>query len=417
MDIFLTESEKEYIFFVDNSTNEEKKEKFIESIRISEQISGKISRRLDYNTLLTIMVPENVIDAIELSYVRWGINIAYASRPLMEYKNLMKKSDKELLNLDKDTKDIFIDPIQSHLFERDHSYIKGRYITKLHSLYSKTKLDYFRDLEMIDILKSIKNKNWLYNGIYINYPIQDEYHTYFTYEKIETPNNIWTVSINNQLYLVSEEELLGLFKSNMNFTFLNELIDYHAIDKLYYYCLNIELKEVIVNIYKCKEKLYNAEKEILEYDVEDFKSFLDIIYDITMTLRGKDINTTGNLPIKSSDTQSNVDDFYLLEMNYTESINLLIDFINKDKNKRNKYINLPLLYRENISGNDNEYYVSNNSKVGRTIGAKLDMISDGKNDDACVRVSSNYLLWTLYYYSSLLNINYNIDIDNMSFIS
>lgn len=144
----------------------------------------------------------------------------------------------------------------------------------------------------------------------------------------------------------------------------------------------------------------------------NIKIVLTKLLESAMYMRGWDGKT--DFPIKSHQTQIYENDEITMAFNITQS---LIDF-------ENSFLTLPtdcpniknlplMIYRQN------SFSISQYSSDGLTIGQRLDIVRNGVNGtiQACIRLSSNYLLSSVYYYLKYLNLDPLFDISNLDHIS
>lgn len=214
-----------------------------------------------------------------------------------------------------------------------------------------------------------------------------------------------------QIY--SQEELIGSFlycydffdphsKTNERFTLVQI---YRLLRILYEIHRNnsaaatfIDVIETVLSGTIRQMKIIQEIHLYVKENVEFSHKFFDKLLDIAMFMRGW---TKGEShPLASIDTSNSVNETILMEK--------LFKF-NQDCSSKYKILSsLPLfIYRS-------EFILSNNADVGYTIAEKIESILRNASTNACIRMSSNWLASTAWYYLNEFFDEKPFDIDRLS---
>jgi hypothetical protein len=241
--------------------------------------------------------------------------------------------------------------------------------------------------------------------------------TYITLDNINDINEDTVVCYgvrNESMDLFCYDELKELFESNKAFIHPVDNSNFSdiAIRKLFKICDINELKNIIDIVRDYQENMDDYTKQLLElYQKEDVSiqkliiKTLRSLEHLSMYMRGW--NKNDMYPTK----EALVNDQLLVDLNVT---NGFVEWENNCKSL-SKYFdicNLPLMrYREN------KFIRSNNSDDGLTIGERLYIVKKNDNITSCIRMSSNWLASSSYYYLYLLKAKLNYDIKDLANIA
>ena len=160
--------------------------------------------------------------------------------------------------------------------------------------------------------------------------------------------------------------------------------------------------DVIVEIYSGigrKHEYINRKKEFIQKNKKIFANFLHKILHIAMYMRRW--SGIGLYPLKSMNTNNKVNEKKLLS--------LLWKFVEDCKQKQYSGLeNLPL-FEYDVT--DKEFLICTDKDVGTTIIEKIMVVLKNDNTSSCIRMSSNLLAATVWYY---WNHFFNISLFNIT---
>lgn len=288
-------------------------------------------------------------------------------------------------------------------------------------------------------LKSDANKDELdaslcYKNFYLGIIPGQEYQNSFVYK---TPalqlekNNVLTYGIRqeNNFIILSIDEIISHFKNYrrlVDFVQPEEQINENAMKKLTSLCKlysNQEnfmtLLEVIDNIKNNKVEENNITEEFKNkylFASDQVDKILEEIFFLAMYIRGWKINDNLDYPLKADDCLSYIEHEKRIEDNVRNSIRRINQIIDKvaDKSISKLIRQLPLM-KYNLK--DKIFYPSVNRDEGLTIFERIKIINETTdNVYACLKLSSNHLAASAYYYLELLASKKLFVLDNLEFI-
>jgi hypothetical protein len=188
-----------------------------------------------------------------------------------------------------------------------------------------------------------------------------------------------------------------------------------ALHKLRLIC-GKELAETFTYVEDAKNDVDNLADSIkTSSSSESILQYIEGIMDLAYYMRGwKSQDYDSALPLETENTQSMEDVFIRIEENYaTQSRKNADMFINMSVEAKHLISSIPLM----ILMDNGTFAQSCNDDVGRTLMDKLDIVNNSSNDNACIRLSSNYMLHTCWYWADrCFNIKL-FDLDSLGFIS
>lgn len=372
------------------------------------------------------LLPTSDKDAIRMA-VSKGYDFSLAKSPILEYCILIEQGEKYT-----PVDDILVKAWNSNPYRIKFGHYFNPEIPV--NLYTEDNLKYFRQFEGLD---RHFFPNLLYNKL-CEISIQSNFHhlpqpevekdtTNFTLENI-IPGDLDIVCYgvisydrshfltNNTMRAYKLEELVSMFRSNDNFIdpLAGEEFSFHSIKKLEKVCLGIlgssagnETKgyaqQLIQQINRVNiiQKGINKKTERWLKDVRNSVCFPDVIKVLKILLgcgmymrgwegEGFQYPLDERLPINQDEIDQRVGVALIKFQTYNDMIpsNLQVD-------------SLPLYLYE--KGN---YVTFKSNKDGKTIGERVSLIAEGNTTDeirSCIRVSSNWIVSSSYYYLQLLH--------------
>ena len=393
--------------------------------------------------------PSTNTGAVSLAAILYHLDISTSSCPIEEYKLLQANSilyipiDKtmrefrDLINLKKNFNPLFppsyYSPYALKMILDDLGY-DGHVIWEIDELYSEV---HDRSL----------NGRW-YNCLIPSCNSE----TYITLEDVSTIDRTQLISYgfhctsNNHVYTVSE--MIETISHHRRVVFPHNLepLNEDQLRSLFTVCNDrIELIDLI-NIVRSEteEQERHVRSQLNSMKKEDVTLSLMRLLEVGMSMRGWRRGDT--YPLASEQTMTEDEDqlmanisssilsFYTNE-DHNEDVKITQDVSNVESSQdtsidrttlQNVNIidnytqdvsvmirNLPLVkYRKNL------FYFNSDKHDGLTIEDRLNIVmNDRDNEASCIRLSSNFIIYTAYYYLSILSVHLEFNIDQLSIIS
>jgi hypothetical protein len=252
-------------------------------------------------------------------------------------------------------------------------------------------------------------------------PVRIEpYHNCVSYGKRDEPMTV-----------ITYQELLGLFSSNNSFRKIDggegEEYSEKQIEKLMFLTSKDKIESESALSYRFRRLLGSEISRIRRFingrttecrkmlqqlgnEKELISSALLSLFRLSLYMRGWD--EEGPLPLKSSDAAINNTSQGDIDIRVSEGI---VDFEQKCEylSEPKKVLLLPLMYY--VAGN---FTFSSNEECW-TIRDRLNIVKGGDDSDSitsCIRLSSNWFLFTSYYYLSHLGVKLGINLNDVDTI-
>lgn len=394
--------------------------------------------------------PVNNEEAIAFAKNRYSINLDRAFSPHDEYIHMTSYMT--------GPSDTYIprDPNMKHLVFRDKSWIIGNstWLPSTLSASSHVKLREFVQEEgfthSIDLkdphtsLGDLGDKNHIYWGIH-PYLELSKITTLIYRETVKTADdlrNIVTIGKTNNpetLYVTTLDELTSFFSSNSGFCLPDSPCYYFndvTINKLVVYCDRyienaqetgvrdyahvIALKTTISTIKQIENDVHIHTDKIRNLGDEDkalVEKYLIMMRDLAYYMRGWKVGGNTDVPLISDNTQSEETELSIIETNYSNQLMKIQEVYGSCVNELNDIIDGIFLMLKMDKDGKAVFIKSCSDDVGKTLQDRLMIISNNDDDNACIRLSSNYILYTVwYYYNECFDVSL-FDIDDVSFIS
>lgn len=364
---------------------------------------------------------------------KYNLNIYYASNPAEEYKYIQGLSDLEHY-IPRDKKLL-------ELFKRDNRWIRHNdnkfWTAQTLESYSSFSLHDMAEDEGVsgadlqdpkNALRSLGNSTHIYIGIHPKYNGKMETYTQYDikcYDDEQLGEDvIMTIGKTNNpktLFLITLSELVLHFTSTCMFLVpddRNYYFSWSAIDKLKRYCKReiehmidagisimnkpvTNMKNIISNIEIMDNGLGKHIEKINKlgaFDKNHIKKYLTDILELAYYMRGWKVDGNEVPPLRSENTLTSENSFKEIERNYNEQFCRVDDFYNTLIPEVTDIIDGILLVTVKNCDGETVFANVNNTEVGKTLMDKLIIIKKNENDNACIRLSSNYILYTVYYY-------------------
>lgn len=375
----------------------------------------------DINYLILTIQPRNHFEAIVLSSMIYNINITESRFPLLEFEEL-----NEVKNID-----LYV-PIDS-IFRKKYLYNKSWYMISHHwcpelsFVYSKKDLlsfcseegytaDDFRNFDPNNLLHMSRISMNIYLGKNV-YNIEQDYTPVHMHDLKEMNNtNCLTFGIVSEitsLKTFSIDEICDTlinYKNYVNPDNTKERLPEKVIKKLHHianHLNNIELLKAISVVEKWKQYSNEFSESLRQIykNNNNVITYLHKVMECGMYMRGwKVVSESDKYPLSEEQTKLFNSDFqFKIEEKVFESINALKEYLDSDQlNEDEKSIlkSLPLM-KFSHEGETKIFVLTPDPEDGTSIMHRLEIVLDGnkyKNMKSCIRLSSNILLSSVYFY-------------------
>jgi hypothetical protein len=434
-----------------------KKEKKLQNINYknisSEDLGSVFNNFMNYNYYLNLLEPTTHEESIVLGALIYGINLTECSNPHIEFNTLKNNS---MCGTIQNTYIPMYDEIFKSKYLNNPKFFDVRYIwePKLKDIYTEDNLINFIKSEGYSMIDSnVKYENLLYEircvpTFYLGkYPDCKEKQTKIYYETIDDIDNDLLISYgiieNKEFVIFTVNELTDYFKNSKTFTNPcnnKDIFSEISILKLKKICsqfLNGKIK-ILTNIDIQYKKFNESIEEVQKFNdsifeqCKKFRTFyifeneknkkiiddlLNKILEIGLYMRGWKLSGNNEYPLNKYKTVYELDKQVIVELNTTKSIIEFEELLNSiPKEIFDLFICLPILC-VNIKDKDYTFKISTNSDMGLTIVDRINISKNGESEYSCIRMTSNWLVATSYYYITLLGKKEPFNILDLSDIS
>lgn len=422
-----------------------------------EDLEKSYKKLTDYKYLLVKITPNNHYDAIILSSLIYGINLTECKNPLNEFKYMKELS----INCIADNKYIPTkneDKFRDNYLNNINWYdVRKTWSPKLNIIYKPDDIKSFaifegykehvnQGVDPLEILNISRCIQTFYLGIH---PYLTNYKTVIHLDDSCEVNRKLLVSYGiveeKTFCLYKITELSECFKINRSFSNPNnikEQFSMQSIEKL----KNIvnefligkrdiiyanEIEKSYTELLKSIEDVHIylssyseiARKFYIFYieNKEKVNKCLNLLLHIAYYMRGWKVDNILEPPIGSRTYDPKYQDE--VEENTKNSISALTDFLEENQNIKSEFYKLPLMISRKVQelGRYNVIFEpSKDKESGITIIDRLNIVVQGDTTDnmnSCIRMSSNWLLASAYYYLRLCELEVSFKIGEMSEIS
>lgn len=410
----------------------------------NEKLIQYYKRFTDINYLVLTVQPRNHFEAIVLAAMIYNINVTESRFPLLEFEEL-----NEIKNID-----LYV-PVDS-IFRKKYLYNKSWYMINHHwcpelsFIYSKKDLlsfcseegyssDDFRNFDPNNLLHMSRISTNIYSGKNV-YNIEQDFTPIHMHALAELNNTncltLGIVSEQTSLKTFSIDEICDTlinYKNYVNPNNSKERFSEKVIKKLHHIANNlgnIDLLKAISVVEKWKQYSNEFSESLRELYKENSKNviiFLQKVLECGMYMRGwKVVNDNEtNCPYPLSEDQTklmNSDLQFKIEEKVFEAINSLKEYLDSeeiDEKERKLFKTLPLM-KFSHEGETKIFVLTPDPEDGTSILHRLEIVLDGnkyKNMKSCIRLSSNILLSSVYFYMCSLSLSEPFNIFEMENIT
>lgn len=387
----------------------------------------------DTSYLLKRIVPKSHNDAIILASLIYNLNLVDSKYPYQEYLKLrqckglnfytpidVEFRKKYIRNPDWFNLNIFWEPALSFIYDEEG----------LRRMCSNEgyELEDFRNYSPESLLQISRISNNVYLGKHIYEDVDVSAINMSDLKELDNKQCLTIGNIESKfLHIYTFDELVEYFnneKEYRNPVKENEILSKKIVNKLKVYATKLNhtrMLEVMEMIQKWRQysneftdklrNLYNKNGKISE--------FLYKVIDIGMYMRGwKVVNES--YPLKES--QAKIVDGMIskIEVNFVTSVSELYQLLETYSNDEKKILKELPLMRISITNDTQDFIVTPEKDDGTSILDRLRIISEGdkhKNMKSCIRVSSNILLVTAYFYICSLGLPKPFNLNDLDHIT
>ena len=383
----------------------------------------------DREVIYKMYKPTTHAEAVLMAKKIYNVNIYMADNPMQEYQHMMNVDSSKYEPRDNNMKT---------LMKRDPRWIDTNVNWMAPLLqYSNVKLREFATLEgfkrredlkaPLESLNELSEKNHIYIGIHPYVDLNTTSTLIYQYAIEDVPSNDFVLTIGKtsepkSLYLLTVSELGSFFESKGLFClphnpryYFNDI----TISKLQTFCetniqrirydssqslkdsplltldralkyINIQVEEVFTHIDKIKN-LHETDKVLVE-------SYLVGVMELAFYMRGWKIDGNDEYPLKTCQTQSMDDAIDSIELNYNTQHIKIYEMYNECVDELQDIIDGIYLMLKKDVDNKNIFVKSSSTEIGITLMERISIVKDNDNDNACIRLSSNYILYSVWFY-------------------
>jgi hypothetical protein len=394
-----------------------------------------LERYKNTSYILSRINPTSHYDAIILSALIYNINIIESKVPFDEFLQIKKVKDlKYYTPIDETFRKRFLrNPIWYDLTMHWEPSLNSIYdiegLKKL-CIYEGFTLEDFRGYSFESLLQISRISLNIFFGKNV---YTDEDATPILLHDLKDLSNTECITLGNletkELTTFSLEELANHFKNYKEYKNplkLDEVLDSRIVNKLKLYAINTKNDHIIQVIEEVENwKSYSTEftEKLREFYYKD-KSIIDILYKILecgMYMRGWKVSSD-TYPLTSPSTNHTENLQYQIEQNVHNSIDTVFNFIKTYNSDVQKIFEaLPLVkYTVNEKTDERNFIATPDPEDGKSIIERMGFVKSGdkhKNTKSCIRLSSNILLTSVYFYICSLGIHEPFRLEELEYIS
>jgi len=399
------------------------------------KINESLDRYKNTSYLLSRVNPLSHYDAIILSALTYNINITESSFPFEEFKQIRKAKDIKFYSpVDKTfreryTKNSMWYDLTIHWEPKLNNIYDMEGLKKL-CIYEGFTVDDFRGYRFDSLLQISRISQNIFFGKNV---YTDEEYTPILLEDIKDLDNSQCITLGNletkDLTTFSLNELINHFSNFKEYKHplkLNEVLDSRIVSKLKVYATNVKnekLLKVIDEVEKWKSYSNEFTDKLRDEYIKN-KDITVILYKILecgMYMRGWKV-CSDTYPLASKSTNHDEGIQYQIEQNVHSSIDEVFNtLLLYDDSVKNIVNILPLMkYTVNEKTNERHFIITPDPEDGKSILERLQFVKSGdkhKNMKSCIRLSSNIVLTSIYYYICSLGLFEPFRLEELEYIS
>jgi len=394
-----------------------------------------LNRYKNTSYILSRVNPISHYDAIILAALIYNVNIIESKVPFDEFLQIKRVKDlKYYTPIDEVFRKRFLkNPIWYDLTMHWEPSLNSIYDTeglKKLCIYEGFTVEDFRGYGFESLLQISRISLNIFFGKNV---YSDEEATPILLQELKDLTNSECITLGNletkELTTFSLEELTTHFKTYKEYKNplkLDEILDSRIVNKLKLYAINMNNTDMVRSIEEVENwKAYSTEftEKLRQLYYKD-KSVVDILYKILecgMYMRGWKVSSD-TYPLTSLSTNHTENLQYKIELNVHNSIDEVLNFVKTYNSDVQKVFEvLPLVkYTVNEKSGERNFIVSPDPDDGKSMFERMSFVKSGdkhKNTKSCIRLSSNILLTSVYFYICALGIHEPFRLEELEYIS
>lgn len=398
-------------------------------------LTESLERYKNTSYILSRVNPTSHYDAIILSALIYNVNIIESSVPFDEFLQIKRVKDlKYYTPVDETFRKRFLkNPIWYDLTMHWEPSLNSIYdvdgLKKL-CIYEGFTVEDFRGYSFESLLQISRISLNVFFGKNV---YSDEEMTPLLLQDLKDLSNTECITLGNletkELTTFALDELAIHFKNYKEYKNplkLEEVLDGRIVNKLKLYAINMKNDRVVQAIEEVENwKSYSNEfTERLRDCYYKDKNIADILYKILecgMYMRGWKVSSD-TYPLSSISTNHTENLQYQIEINVHNSIDILFDFTKTYNSEVQKIFEvLPLVkYTVQEKTGERNFIASPDPEDGKSIFERITFVKCGdkyKNTKSCIRLSSNIILTSVYFYICALGIHEPFRLEELEYIS
>ncbi len=398
-------------------------------------LNESLERYKNTSYILSRINPISHYDAIILAALIYNINITESKVPFDEFLRIKKVKDlKYYVPIDEIFRKRFLkNPIWYDLTMHWEPSLNSIYdvegLKKL-CIYEGFTIEDFRGYSFESLLQISRISLNMFFGKNV---YNDEETTPILLHELKDLSNTECITLGNletkELTTFSLEELANHFrnyKEYKNPLKLDEVLDARIVNKLKLYAINMKNDNMVKAIEEVENwKAYSTEfTERLREQYYKNKNITDILYKILecgMYMRGWKVSAD-TYPLASISTNHTENLQYQIELNVHNSIDNVFECTKTYNSEVQKlFEELPLVkYTVSEKTGERIFIVTPDPEDGKSIFERMSFVKSGdkhKNTKSCIRLSSNILLTSVYFYICALGIHEPFRLEELEYIS
>ena len=398
-------------------------------------LNESLERYKSTSYILSRINPVSHYDSIILAALLYNVNITESSVPFDEFNRIKKvKEIKYYTPIDENFRNRFLkNPMWYDLTLHWEPKLNNIYDTeglKKLCIHEGFTAEDFRGYGFDSLLQISRISLNIFFGKNV---YTDEDFTPILLHDIKDLENTQCITLGNletkELTTFSLDELTNHFnnyKEYKNPLKLNEVLDSRIVNKLKLFAINVKNDNLVkaiesVELWKSYSNEFTDKLRDQYVKNKDISNILYRILECGMYMRGWKV-CSDIYPLSSISTNHNENVQYQIELNVHKSIDEVLEHIKLYNNEVQKIVTtLPLIkYTVNEKTGERNYIVTPDPEDGNSIFERIQFVKSGdkhKNTKSCIRLSSNIILTSVYFYICALGIHEPFRLEELEYIS
>lgn len=398
-----------------------------------DELKSSLTKFQDTRHLLKQIRPKTHSDAVILGALIYNLNLTESTIPHSEYLRLQEVSTVELYTpIDETFKNRYLkNPTWYDLsinWEPKLSFIYDDSGLRKLCTHEGFEVEDYRNFGYESLLQISRISTNVYFGKSV---YSDDEYTPINLDLINELHHSECLHLGNmesrKLITYTINELAMHFEQGKEFTNPenpSELLENRIVNKIRLYALNLNhsrMLEVIesVNMWKSFSNVFTDK---LRTCYSENSNIVDIFYEILNTgmyMRGWKV-VSETYPMDSESTVNEENKLPEIEQNVSDAINRVFEKLKTYSESEQEILQSLPLMKVAIHKGVKSFIMTPDEDDGKSMFHRLEIVLNGnvhKNTKSCIRLSSNILLISIYYYLVSLGINEPFDLSNLDYIT